>query len=599
MPNFRTTTRSVNDDETGYTAEAELVQRRAQRHEPSVIRRGQIIFFSTESGDAWVLDAKGGEAACLAREGALDPIPIEESATRFGVAWQGRYRFEGNLFIVAAESGGESVMPGYPAKEIQRLIEGHAPETLPVPPDAEAIRQRVRCTGRNHACPCGRGKKYKKCCLPADEAALFAVEARERGNAAPEPPAETQDEDEAEPGDGATIAEEKPERGEEAGAREDAHGYSELPSEVRREVNRLWEEYRRLERPSTEQMNALLDQLLVLPPEATSWSELFEDFARYEHADLPAVFRRIAAGVRPTRGAALGFFYLTAFETFVPRGQIDLVPEIVAGFCRLDGESYNIDALKNVEDWVRAVGCDAEALALAERFLPVVHSDDNLLPHVAPDTAQLIFHLRAGVQLREAPGSNPDPATLARELRRDIEDEIDGDYIQRTAEVISVPDRAQSFTHGDFVFPSDTQTGPAGREKGLRCFETLVHVAREAWEIERRAPGTVLHGMVLLVRAAYDDRADWPERQRGAPLNLLECLAPSGMERRVARAARSFVGTNRPRAHLLLEAHADLLRFAVRHRLIAAPEAAKSETNIAILKKKIGFADGGWRTKAP
>lgn len=25
-------------------------------------------------------------------------------------------------------------------------------------------------TGRNDACPCGSGKKYKKCCLPADDA---------------------------------------------------------------------------------------------------------------------------------------------------------------------------------------------------------------------------------------------------------------------------------------------------------------------------------------------------------------------------------------------------------------------------------------------
>ena len=25
-------------------------------------------------------------------------------------------------------------------------------------------------TGRNHPCPCGSGKKYKRCCLPTDEA---------------------------------------------------------------------------------------------------------------------------------------------------------------------------------------------------------------------------------------------------------------------------------------------------------------------------------------------------------------------------------------------------------------------------------------------
>ena len=30
--------------------------------------------------------------------------------------------------------------------------------------DQEAARTRVTETGRNDACPCGSGKKYKKCC---------------------------------------------------------------------------------------------------------------------------------------------------------------------------------------------------------------------------------------------------------------------------------------------------------------------------------------------------------------------------------------------------------------------------------------------------
>jgi tetratricopeptide (TPR) repeat protein len=42
----------------------------------------------------------------------------------------------------------------------------------------EAATTRLRSSGRNDACPCGSGKKYKKCHLPADEqATLPAVEA--------------------------------------------------------------------------------------------------------------------------------------------------------------------------------------------------------------------------------------------------------------------------------------------------------------------------------------------------------------------------------------------------------------------------------------
>ena len=96
----------------------------------------------------------------------------------------------------------------YPTKEIQRLIEGHPPETRPVPLDGGAIRERMRRTGRNHPCPCGSGKKYKRCCLPADEAALLAAESRERDNQAPQ----QRDEPAGERGADRDVADEEIER---------------------------------------------------------------------------------------------------------------------------------------------------------------------------------------------------------------------------------------------------------------------------------------------------------------------------------------------------------------------------------------------------
>lgn len=41
--------------------------------------------------------------------------------------------------------------------------------------------------GRNQPCPCGSGKKYKMCCLAADEAADLAARADQRRNAPPPP----------------------------------------------------------------------------------------------------------------------------------------------------------------------------------------------------------------------------------------------------------------------------------------------------------------------------------------------------------------------------------------------------------------------------
>jgi hypothetical protein len=40
------------------------------------------------------------------------------------------------------------------------------PPATPFPPRAAVRRKRP---GRNDPCPCGSGKKYKRCCLPADE----------------------------------------------------------------------------------------------------------------------------------------------------------------------------------------------------------------------------------------------------------------------------------------------------------------------------------------------------------------------------------------------------------------------------------------------
>ena len=55
--------------------------------------------------------------------------------------------------------------------------------------DASEYNERLKTTGRNDPCPCGSGKKYKKCHLAVDEAAKHeelakAAEEREAAAAA-------------------------------------------------------------------------------------------------------------------------------------------------------------------------------------------------------------------------------------------------------------------------------------------------------------------------------------------------------------------------------------------------------------------------------
>ena len=67
--------------------------RAAQEHGDRVVRFGQLVFFSTETGDAWMLDPADGLARCLARDGVALPAGIVETPDRFGIEWNASYPF--------------------------------------------------------------------------------------------------------------------------------------------------------------------------------------------------------------------------------------------------------------------------------------------------------------------------------------------------------------------------------------------------------------------------------------------------------------------------------------------------------------------------
>ena len=75
------------------------ILRRAAEHDGRVVTIGQLVLFSTETGDAWLLDPSDQLAARLARDGDPEPFHIEENETTFTVVWKGRYRIEGTAFV--------------------------------------------------------------------------------------------------------------------------------------------------------------------------------------------------------------------------------------------------------------------------------------------------------------------------------------------------------------------------------------------------------------------------------------------------------------------------------------------------------------------
>jgi hypothetical protein len=81
-----------------------------------------LVLFSTETGDAWILDPSDQLAARLARDGDPEPIDIQETETNFTIGWKGHYRIEGGAFVYTdRKSGRVTAILGYPAANFWRL----------------------------------------------------------------------------------------------------------------------------------------------------------------------------------------------------------------------------------------------------------------------------------------------------------------------------------------------------------------------------------------------------------------------------------------------------------------------------------------------
>jgi hypothetical protein len=74
-----------------------------------------------------------------------------------------------------AKPESETAKPAAEAKPAAKAAAPAKAEARPSDAEVATARERLGATGRNDACPCGSGKKYKKCHLPADEQATAPV----------------------------------------------------------------------------------------------------------------------------------------------------------------------------------------------------------------------------------------------------------------------------------------------------------------------------------------------------------------------------------------------------------------------------------------
>ena len=116
------------------TDEVRYIQRRAADHDGRIVTIGQLVLFSTNTGDAWLLDPADSLAARLARNGETEPIRIEETDINFSIDWPGSYRIEGPAFVYAdRESGRVVTILGYPVDELTETTASVRAADPPVP----------------------------------------------------------------------------------------------------------------------------------------------------------------------------------------------------------------------------------------------------------------------------------------------------------------------------------------------------------------------------------------------------------------------------------------------------------------------------------
>lgn len=108
----------LSQDQVSISREAEYIIRKAQGKDARIVRLGGLVLFSTQCGDAWLLDTEDELALCLARLGERQPFRIIETPTNFGIEWAANYRIEGERFIVIEQTGQERTIIGYPTHEI-------------------------------------------------------------------------------------------------------------------------------------------------------------------------------------------------------------------------------------------------------------------------------------------------------------------------------------------------------------------------------------------------------------------------------------------------------------------------------------------------
>uniref|UniRef100_Q028M9 Uncharacterized protein n=1 Tax=Solibacter usitatus (strain Ellin6076) TaxID=234267 RepID=Q028M9_SOLUE len=102
--------------------EIRYIQARAAARDARLVQFNSLGLFSTETGDAWLLDPEDHLASRLARDGVPEEVYFEEDETNFKIEWKGTYQIEGDVFLYVDRIGNRHIaISGYPTDRIANL----------------------------------------------------------------------------------------------------------------------------------------------------------------------------------------------------------------------------------------------------------------------------------------------------------------------------------------------------------------------------------------------------------------------------------------------------------------------------------------------
>lgn len=114
--------RLLSPEEVSINREADYIIKKAQGHDSCVVGLGRLVFFSTHTGDAWILDPADSMALCLAQDGERQNFSILETPTNFQIVWEAQYLIDGETFTITTKDGRVRAILGYPTREIENTI---------------------------------------------------------------------------------------------------------------------------------------------------------------------------------------------------------------------------------------------------------------------------------------------------------------------------------------------------------------------------------------------------------------------------------------------------------------------------------------------